>query len=199
MKAPERRRQLVGAARAVLGRNGVAGTTLRQVASEAQVPLGTVSYIFATKEQLLQAVLEDVIEEIGTAVHGSAGSETDLGDVFRTSVLHVWSVLVEGRRGQQIMQYELTLWALRTPGMESLARRQYEMYLAVLAGSWANAADRLGVHLATPADQLARLFLAGLDGLILQRLALRRPEDSRHDVEALVTQMVRAATEGATR
>jgi hypothetical protein len=92
------------------------------------------------------------------------------------------------------MQYELTMWALRTPGMADVARRQYELYLEAAATSWSAAAAKVGVPLAVPAEQLARLFLAGLDGLILQYLTLRDAERSRADLEVLVRQTTVAAT-----
>jgi AcrR family transcriptional regulator len=193
-KAEVRRSQLVAAARAVLAREGMAGTTLRGVAAEAGVPLGTVHYIFATKEQLLRAVLEDVLEEISVAFRAAASSATDLDAAMRATVLDVWSQLVEADPGMQIMQYELTIWALRTEGMAHVARRQYELYLQVLTDNWNEAAARAGVTLAIPADQLARLFLAGADGLILQYLTLGDPEQTRADLERFVGQMVRHAT-----
>jgi TetR/AcrR family transcriptional regulator, regulator of biofilm formation and stress response len=191
VKADVRRVQLVGAARAVLEREGMAGATLRAVAAEAGVPLGTVHYIFASKEQLLRAVLEDVIDEIADAARASAGDATDFPSAMRRTALEVWSRLVEGHAEHQLMQYELTLWALRTPGMADLARRQYGLYVEVLTAIWSEAAARAGFTPAIPADQLARLHLAGVDGLILQYLTLGDAERARADLAALVGQLVR--------
>jgi AcrR family transcriptional regulator len=159
----------------------------------ARVPLGTVHYIFPTKEQLLRAVLEDVVEEISNAARASAGTTTDLDSAMRRTALEVWSQLVEAHSEQQLMQYELTMWALRTPGMAAVATWQYELYLDVLTTLWTQAAARAGVTLAIPAEQLARLFLAGVDGLILQYLTLGDPVRAKADLEALVQQMVRYA------
>jgi len=193
VKADVRRGQLVAAARHVLEREGMAGATLRAVAAEAGVPLGTVHYIFSTKEQLLRAVLEDVVEEISDAARVSAGTATDLDSAMRRTALEVWSQLVEAHAEQQLMQYELTMWALRTPGMAAVATWQYELYLDVLTTLWTQAAARAGVTLAVPAEQLARLFLAGVDGLILQYLTLGDPVRAKADLEVLVQQMVRYA------
>jgi AcrR family transcriptional regulator len=196
VKADVRRGQLVAAARAVLQREGMAGGTLRAVAAEAGVPLGTVHYIFPTKEQLLRAVLEDVVEEISDAAGAAAGSETDFASAMRKTALEVWSDLVEAQPDKQLMQYELTMWTLRTEGMAEVARWQYELYLDVLTTLWTKAADRAGVTLAVPADQLARLLLAGVDGLILQFLTIGDPDTAKADLEALVGQMVRYAAPG---
>src|SRR5213080_1112264 len=113
VKADVRRGQLVAAAREVLEREGMAGGTLRAVAAEAGVPLGTVHYIFPSKEQLLRAVLEDVFDEITDAARASAGTATNLDSAMRRTAPEVWSRLVDGDTGQQLMQYELTMWALR--------------------------------------------------------------------------------------
>jgi AcrR family transcriptional regulator len=196
IKAEVRRGELVAASRKVLAREGMAGATLRAVAAEAGVPLGTVHYIFPSKEKLLRAVLEDVVEEISDAFRASAGSPTELEAAMRETVLEVWSKFVEADPGQQVMQYELTTWALRTPGMADVARWQYELYLDVITTTWTEAAARAGVTLAIPAEQLARLFLACADGLILQYLTLGDPERARTDLETFVHQMVRFAAPG---
>ncbi|HEY5853227.1 MAG TPA: TetR/AcrR family transcriptional regulator [Aldersonia sp.] len=194
-KADVRRRQLVAAARAVLGRDGMGGGTLRAVAAEAGVPLGTVHYIFKTKEQLLRAVLEDVLEQVGAVIAGSPRGSADFGTSMRSSAVEVWSKLVEQDTGEQIMQYELTIWALRTAGMEDLARWQYQLYIDTLTVRWQKAAARAKVTLAASPEQLARLLLAGIDGLILQYLALRDAERAKADIDALVEQLVRYATD----
>jgi len=194
VKADVRRVQLAAAARRVLERDGMAGGTLRAVAAEAGVPLGTVHYVFPSKEQLLRAVLEDVIQQISDAIRSSADAGEDLYGALRGTMLDVWTRLVEGHAGQQLMQYELTMWALRTPGMAEVARRQYELYVEVLTTTWTEAASHSRVTLAVPADQLARLFLAGADGLILQYLTLGDPERVEADLDALIRQLVRYAT-----
>jgi AcrR family transcriptional regulator len=198
VKAEVRRQQLVAAAREVLRRDGMASTTLRAVASEAGVPLGTVHYIFASKEQLIRAVLEDLMAEIVQAGRATAGDATDMEAALRQTVLGVWGRLVEGDTGQQVMQYELTIWALRTPGMEPIARRQYELYVELMASTLTRAADRAGVTLTRPVDQLARLLLAGIDGLILQFLTLGDAGRARAGLEALVRQIVAAGMRPTT-
>lgn len=54
-----KREQLVFAARDVIYEQGYANTTLADIASQAEVPLGNVYYYFKTKESLVDAVLAD--------------------------------------------------------------------------------------------------------------------------------------------
>jgi len=62
-KSAARRRQLIEATIAVIGRRGYANTTLTHVASEAGLSPGIVNFYFKSKEQLLQATLEQLTDE----------------------------------------------------------------------------------------------------------------------------------------
>ncbi|MGV9823504.1 TetR/AcrR family transcriptional regulator [Nocardia xishanensis] len=56
--AAERRAELVAAAVRVIAAHGVDGATTRRIAEEANAPLATLHYCFATKEALFGAVFE---------------------------------------------------------------------------------------------------------------------------------------------
>ena len=132
VRASERRRQFVDAARSVLSREGVAGTTLRAVATEAQVSLGTLYYIFPAREQMITAVLEDVREEV-SAVFEAADVGAGLGQAIRHGLESYWKQLVVNDPQLALMRHELFLYALRTPGQEHLARWQIEGYTRIVA------------------------------------------------------------------
>jgi AcrR family transcriptional regulator len=187
------RQQLVAAARRVLGRDGVASGTLRAVAAEAGVPLGTVHYIFPSKEQLLRAVLEDVVDEVSRHLRNAASGTRDVEEATLTGARAAWSALVEAHPLQQLMQFELTIWALRTDGMTELARWQYQRYLEVLTDTWTRLADHAGVVYRVPAAEVARLQLAATDGLILQYLTDRDTERALADLDKLTRHLVRYA------
>ena len=52
-----RRRELADAACAVIGRHGLAGATLAQVAGESGWSIGAIRYYFPSKDELLAAAL----------------------------------------------------------------------------------------------------------------------------------------------
>ena len=106
--------QLVVAARAVLCRDGVAGTTLRAVAAEAGVPLGTLHYVFPSKERLITAVVEDIRDEV-SAVFQSAEVDAGLEHAIRHGVENYWQQLVVGQPELALMRHEVFVYALRTP------------------------------------------------------------------------------------
>ncbi len=63
VKTAARRRQLIDATIAAIGRRGYANTTLTHVAGEAGLSPGIVNFYFKSKEQLLQATLEQLGDE----------------------------------------------------------------------------------------------------------------------------------------
>ncbi|MFC4126981.1 TetR/AcrR family transcriptional regulator [Nocardia rhizosphaerae] len=188
--AEVRRGQLVSAARAVLARNGVAKTTLRAVAAEAGVPLGTMQYVFPAKEQLLRAVIEDVVGEIARVLEESADLHRGLAHAIRQGLMSFWSQLVAGHAGEQLMQYELTTYALRTAGQESLARWQYERYTGIVADWCRHAADSAGETSAVPFDRLGRVIVACVDGLILQHASDPDTARSNGDLGTMIDMVI---------
>jgi AcrR family transcriptional regulator len=193
VEATVRRGQLVAAARAALAREGVARTSLRVVAAEAGVPLGTLQHVFKSKEQLLRAVIEDVVDEIARVLEESAELENGLAHAIRRGLTTFWSRLVADQRGLQVMQYELTTYALRTAGQEGLARWQYERYCSTVAEWCHQAALRAGETPAVPVDRLARVIVAGVDGLILQHVCSPDETRSREDLDAVIEMVISLA------
>ena len=193
VKAAERSGQLVAAAREVLARDGVASATLRAVAAEAGVPLGTLHYVFPSKELLLKAVIEDVVDEIAEVLNGAANVDKGLGYAIRHGIEDFWSQLVEGHPNLQLMQYELTAYSLRTAGLESLARWQYDRYCRIVAAWCQEAANRAGETCAIPFESLARVLVASIDGLILQRVCDPDASRSRRDLDVVIEMLVHIA------
>jgi hypothetical protein len=66
------------------------------------------------------------------------------------------------------MQGELLNYALRKAGEQATARWQYQRYLEVISDGFQLAAASAGETCALSFEQLARITLAGVDGLILQ-------------------------------
>ena len=188
-----RSKQAVAAARAVLMRDGVGGTSMRTVATEAGIPLGTLQYVFPTKQGLLRAVIEDVVEEIADLLRSSAELEAGLEHAIRRGLHNFWEKLVVDHRNLQLVQYELVTHALRTPGLEELPRWQYERYTEVVAEWCREAATRAGETSAVPFDRLARVLVAGVDGLILQHVVNPDVDRSAQDLEAIIEMVVALA------
>lgn len=190
VEASLRSKQLVQAARSVLAREGVAHTSLRAVAAEGAVSLGTLQYVFPSKELLLQAVIEDMVEEIAGILHTVIPTDGGLVAAIRQGLSRLWSEFVQDQIPLQMLQYELMKYALRTPGQEHLARWQYERYTSVLAERFQAAATHAGEVAAISCAQLARTLLAGMDGLILQYLCDPEGVHVADNLDALIDMLI---------
>src|SRR5215831_4029460 len=194
VEASVRSKQLVAAAQRVLIRDGVGRLTMRAVAAEAGVLLGTVTYVFPSKEMLLRAVIEDVVAGIADVLKSSADTGRGLEHAIREGVQRFWTTLVEDQEGLQIIQYDLVIYALRTPGLESMARWQYDRYARIVAAWCQEAASHAGEVCAVPFDTLARVLIAAVDGVILQYVCDPDVTRSREDLQAVIEMVVGLAS-----
>lgn len=193
VEASVRAPQIIAAARAVMTRDGVAAASMRVVATEAGVPLGTLQHVFRSKEQLLSAVFADVVDELTATLTDAVSLDRGLEHAIRGGMTEFWRRLVRGRPEGQLMQLELMQRALREPGLADLARVQYERYVDGIAVWFHEARTRASESAAIDDRDLARLALAGIDGLIVQYVC--DPDDARADadVDRLVAMIVATA------
>ncbi len=193
VESAERGRQIVSAARTVITRDGVAAATIRAVAKEAGIPLGTLQYVFPTKQQLMRAVTEGLIEDVVGVLRTTAKLDGGLEHVLGEGVRRFWADLVVGDLPSQLAQYELTAYSLRTEGLQDVARRQYEGYTDAVTEWLQASAGRAGEDSSVATRQFARLIIAAVDGLILQYVVNPDPDRGWADIEALIGMIVRHA------
>lgn len=161
---PERRQRIIDAAIRVVGGKGIAGLSHRSVAAEADVPLGSTTYHFASLDELLVAALRQANEGFAAAVRNSgalADPEADLaGELARLT--GEW---LAGERTGVELEYELYLAALRRPALRPVA------------AEWC---EGLAEPLAKRTDPVtARALVALMDGICLQVLLT----DARYEEE----------------
>ena len=66
MAKGSKRDQLIAAAQTQFFQQGIARTTLADIAQEAGIPLGNVYYHFRTKEAIIEAVIEAYVQQLQT-------------------------------------------------------------------------------------------------------------------------------------
>ncbi|MCI3275348.1 TetR/AcrR family transcriptional regulator [Streptomyces cylindrosporus] len=171
MPSAERRRQLTEAAIRAMARDGVARTTTRSIAAEAGVSLSVFHYCFDSKQALVESVITTLTDHSVTVVKEALKPRDTLVDTVRAGFQAYWDH-VRAHPDEHMLTYELTQYALREPGFEHLARRQYELYV----DAYADLIDELrtGMHLRlqVPVSVLARYLAAMTDGLTLNYLVL---------------------------
>ena len=128
MRGEATRAAIIEGAIAAIAIGGVAGATTRVIAREAAVRLATIHHHFPTKDALLAAVLEALAGQLGCALREAVRDAPGVAGLLRAA----WR-FAEQTLDLQRAQYELTLYALRTPDAAWLAERQYAAYLRIYA------------------------------------------------------------------
>jgi len=178
--AGERREQLIDAAVEVIADHGLARATTRAITDRAGLALGAFHYVFASKDELLEAVIQRVVREIDATLGTTAARvEPTTGrplegpdlvvDALARFLRGAWAYF-EGSRTLQLAQFELTLHALREPEKHHLAVQQYDRLVGTLSGMLRELTDELDPDTSA---ELARYVVATIDGLLLQWLVDR--------------------------
>lgn len=184
MSATDRRRALIEAAVRVMIREGVGSVTTRAVVAEAGMTLGAFHYCFASKQELLREVTAVVIENEFRAGLASVRPGTDTRRMIGEALEAFLRVVQERPEEQQVL-FELTQYALRTPGQGDLAGRQYAVYRQAAEKVLERFAEVAGIEWTVPVPLAARTLIGMLDGLTLGWLADRDDAGARAAAEVL--------------
>jgi AcrR family transcriptional regulator len=171
LPSAERRRQLTEAAIRAMARDGVPRTTTRSIAAEAGVSLSVFHYCFDSKQQLIESVITTITGHYVTVVKEAIRPRATLEETVRAGFQAYWDH-VRAHPDEHMLTYELTQYALRQPGFEHLARRQYELYAEAYTELIDQVRKSMGLRLRVPVPVLARYLAAMTDGLTLNYLVL---------------------------
>lgn len=190
----ERRGAILAAAVRVLARDGIAAATTRKIATEADVNQAMLGYYFGSKDDLLFAVLQEMMRQTQADVLANRSTDQTLRGMIADSITAFWAT-VEHDPSIQIMQLELTLYVLRQPESAWLAQQQYAGYAAVIVQMFQEGCAQTGEVCAVPYDALARFVMAALDGMILQFVSDHDGARARRELAHLIA-AVTALAEG---
>jgi AcrR family transcriptional regulator len=168
----------------VLSATGVIGATTRKIAAESGVRLATLHYHFESKSALLLAVFEAMSDDAVLAFREEIKDSTGLDDCIEQLLKAAWRWVTQ-TRVLQIVQYELTLYALRE-GAQWLADQQYDAYVKVYRDFLIAVSERTGELSPAGCTAVVRFMLAGVDGLLLQELAKPNQARSKRGIETLI-------------
>ena len=192
VKASERRSEIVSAARVVLNRRGVAGTTMRSVAAEAATPLATLQYVFPTRGELIIAVQEEVQADI-SAVLAATEVDAGLAHAIRCGIRNYSEQLVVQDPDLARLSHDLFINTLSNPELEHFGRRQVETYVRVVAHWCRQAATNAGETSAVPFGTLARVMIGTVMGMGMYHLGDYDEAGSRRDLTTVADMLVRYA------
>lgn len=193
-KARETREKLLSGALAALCSEGVTGITTRKIADSAGVHLGTLHYHFESKDALLLAVLDYLGAKMEQSVRLGVAGSRDLDECIGRTLWADWRH-AEDSFAIQVVQYELTMYALRSPDTRWMAQRQYNDYIRAHVDAFMPHIDSKNADTFAAVERLAQLVMAGIDGIILQELAAPNLARSRAAVDSLIPAMRASARE----
>ncbi|MEU5837053.1 TetR family transcriptional regulator [Streptomyces diacarni] len=189
LPSTQRRRQLVEAAIRVMTRDGVARATTRSICAEAGVSLSVFHYCFDSKQALIEDVMETITAHSVTPVAARIQPTDDMRQSVRAALDTYWGHVL-AHPDEHMLTYELTQYALRQPGFEYLARRQYEQYAAANRDLIEHLCADLGLRLLVPPETLVCYLASMIDGLTLNYLVLGDGEGAAAVLDALAAHVV---------
>ena len=171
-----RREQLTEAAVRIALREGLDNTTIRRVATEAGVSLGTVHYCFAGKAELLEAVVGYLFAREFTIEQVQFDPAMELKDAIRHGFRAYWSNSGANRDYQRLV-YELVTYLIRQEQpVPELAKRVFENNYAIVASFLTGFEETFNVRIAIDRMTVCRMIVAMTDGVALAWLASQDEE-----------------------
>jgi DNA-binding transcriptional regulator YbjK len=168
---PDRAAKIARATFDVVRDRGIAGLTHRAVAAQADVPLGSTTYHYSDRNDLIESAIADAIAQSEEEIsRWSTGLDrTNLAP--RLAALLAAQTKTPATRKHLLVEYELYLAAARSADLRPLSRRWDAILRTVLE-------ERVG-------RGPGRVYFATYNGLILESLISENALD-QVDVEGLL-------------
>lgn len=184
IKAQERRKRLLEATFEIIGKEGIDAVSHRRVAELAGVPLGSTTYYFSSREQMLTEALDHCarveIDKLGSELSSLSEAAGDRVELGRALTAFVMEQLGEDQ-WRTMGQYALLHEAARRPELRSIVGSWTESLCAVIEGALTD------IGSSSPALD-ATMLLAMLDGILLGAMA--DPDTSRRRTRSAVSAQI---------
>lgn len=168
----DRRALLVQATLRVIAAHGVAGATTRAIVAEAGMSLASFHYAFRSHDEMMRELVTHVVEAQSLAAFDTLRWGNDIRTSIRDALGAFLDYVIADPGHEQVMQ-ELLQYALRTPGLEHLAREQYAAYHGAVGELLVRGASIAGIEWKLPVHEIARMVVATTDGVTLAYLVDR--------------------------
>jgi AcrR family transcriptional regulator len=182
-KGARRKTEIIDAALRVIGRDGIQGVSMRAVAAEASIPLGTVTYYFGDKEELIEAAfLRHTQRETARIVAAIAhlGALTQ-ADVARGLADFVIEGLTEYRE-RLITEYQFLGASVRRENLQRASVAWLQSLLAHLEA-------RVTAFSSSSPRTDAKLILAVLAGLEVDNLSVPPGPADERAIRAIIERL----------
>ncbi len=176
--ARRRRGEIIRAAASVLGRQGYAATSLKQIASQAGVAQGLLHYYFASKEDLLVAVVEELDDELSeTWKRAVSGVEDPLERIV--AALDAAESQCAQRPDFWRILFDLYGLSLANPAIRRRCQALRGRFVDDIEAEVRQVLGRLPAYSVVPPGDLAAAIAAAVEGIAMAAL-LEARDPSAH-------------------
>jgi AcrR family transcriptional regulator len=161
------RERLIEAAAALFAREGLNGTTLAQVASQAGMTTGAIYGNFANKEELILAVFERFTFGVNEELQdGSSLADADFSEQMRRIGEAVVAFLPKAE-ASGVLFHEFHIYAATHAEFRAETERRTRLRYRAIAGRWRDFISEADTRM--PMERFVAVIDAIIDGLICQR------------------------------
>lgn len=187
-KSEESRNQVLDAAILRLAENGLAQTSIQDIADAAGLSKGAVHYHFESKDELLERVLERCCERIEVRVKQVFDEPGTPIDRVRRAILEMWIVRRDGIPEMRVLS-ELHGMSRQNAKIRIAFAKALVRARSVIVEDGMKQLMALGLKPRVSLEIAPRLIMATLDGLQLQHTVEPIPPDEEaellHAIEAM--------------
>ncbi|MBB4929675.1 AcrR family transcriptional regulator [Lipingzhangella halophila] len=163
-----RRRQILDAARRCFVRNGFHATSMQDVLAEAGLSAGAVYRYFKGKDEIIAAIVSEALTEVAAAFDTHDAAQPPELDSIVDLVLQAEQPPLA--RSQESARLLIQVWseALRSPALGAELREVMDTTRQVVGGLVAQHQKRGLLRADVPAEQVASVLMALVDGFMVQ-------------------------------
>lgn len=185
------------AALRVIGKKGLADTTIQEIADEAGVAKGTIYLYFESKEDLVQRTAELALSHLRTRLEATLAVPRPLPEQMRALLQAKVEFFDAHREFFRIhlaaSKGDMDLFCRNRQQQTAEYQRNLQRWAAVLT----EAMDRGEIRRVDPL-RLTAFMAEGVNAIILRRLTEEAPPSAESDVDWIVTVLMRGITEGGS-
>ncbi len=187
---PGRRGQIVRAATTVLGRQGYAETSLKDVAREAGVAPGLLHYYFESKQELLLEVVVALEREMTRDWQAAVSNVDDPLERIVAALDHAAQRCSERPEFFRLL-FDLYNLGLGSPAIRVRCAEMWQRFIDDIEVEVRQVLGRLPAYAVVPPHDLAGAIAGAIDGIALSGLVLQRsPRDLYHALKVLLLSLV---------
>lgn len=191
--AVERRGQLIEAGLRVIAREGMHGATVRAIVAEADVPLATFHYVFASREEMIGEAYAYIAVQPDDSLAGLVSDGAAPEDAVRALLMH-WLERFLQHPEYELAIMEIMAFCTRTPALAHLPAQVQEGYLELVVGAIELLREHFEVSAGPAAREVATLLIHVTDGITYSWLRTRDSDASRRMIDAAVPSLAAAVT-----